>query len=235
MPIGEYPILEIMIRQMVHHGFWDITITVGHLGHLIKAVCGDGTKWGARIQYLTEGSPRGTIGAVADISGLEEPFLVVNGDLLTDFSYREFFDAHCTSDALVSIGVFRKQVPLSLGVLELDSVNRVVAFQEKPVLTFHCSMGIYAFDPAILQRIPRQRPYGFEDLMRDYLRNDWRLRVHPFDGIWFDIGQTDDHQLAVEHFERHRARIVPRDASPPALLAPTTSAQAHGGQVDQAK
>src|SRR5262245_60125052 len=142
MPIGDAPILEIVVRQLVYHGFRDITITVGHLGHLIVAVLGDGSRWGARIEYAQEDQPRGTIGALSALERLDEPVLVMNGDLLTDFNFGAFMDAHRAGRAQLSVGVYHKRVPISLGVLDLDADGRAVGFREKPVLSFPCSMGI---------------------------------------------------------------------------------------------
>src|SRR5262245_48045924 len=162
MPLGDAPILEVVVRQLVHYGFRDITITVGHLGHLIMAVFGDGSRWGARIDYKREEKPRGTIGGLSRLRDVDEPLLVMNGDLLTDFNYREFMDAHLAGKTDLSVGVYRKQIPVSLGVLDLDDNCQAVGFREKPVLSFPCSMGVYAVSPGLLPLIPRTGIFGFD-------------------------------------------------------------------------
>src|SRR5262245_55703162 len=141
MPIGDAPILEIVVRQLVHHGFPEITITVGHLGHLIMAVLGDGSRWGARIDYAYENQPRGTIGALSALERIDGPVLVMNGDLLTDFNFGDFMAAHRAGGTQLSVGVCHKSIPISLGVLELNADLQVAGFREKPVLSFPCSMG----------------------------------------------------------------------------------------------
>lgn len=211
MPIGDLPVLEILIRQLVHHGFRDITITVGHLGHLIVAVIGDGERLGARVTYLWEDEPRGTIGALSKLEWEDPtgPLLVMNGDLLTDFDYREFLEKHEESGASLSVGVYYKPVPITLGVLDLDHDHRVTGFREKPVLSFPCSMGIYMLEPEILPLIPAEGMFGFDQLMATCLERQIPVRAHPFNGLWLDIGRVEDYQQASRLFEENRERLFP--------------------------
>jgi mannose-1-phosphate guanylyltransferase len=216
MPVGDRPILEIMICQLVHQGFDRITVTLGHLGHLIMAVLGDGSRLGAQIEYVHEKSPRGTIGAVKLVSGLDGPFLVMNGDLLTDFDYGDFLDGHLKSRASLSVGVYHKTVPLSLGVFDLAADYRIVGFREKPTLSLPCSMGIYAFDPGLLDLVPPSGNFGFDDLMAVCLARDVHVRAHPFDGLWLDIGRPDDYAAATALLHEHRSRLLREDEAAPA-------------------
>lgn len=211
MPVDERPILEIMIRQLVSQGFDRITITLGYLGALIMAVLGDGRRLGAQIEYVHEDSPRGTIGAVTLVQDLEEPFLVMNGDLLTDFDYRDFMNGHMKDEAVLSVGVYQKSVSISLGVFDLAVGDRIVGFREKPTMALPCSMGIYAFDPCLLELIPRTGNFGFDDLMALCLKRDVHVRAHVFDGLWLDIGRPEDYASASSLFEQHRARLLPRE------------------------
>jgi NDP-sugar pyrophosphorylase family protein len=214
MPIGDAPILEVVVRQLVHYGFRDITITVGHLGHLIMAVLGDGSRFGARIDYAREAKPRGTIGALSHLRDLDGPLLVMNGDLLTDFDYRAFLDAHLDGGTDLSVGVYNKRIPVSLGVLDLDAGGRAVGFREKPVLSFSCSMGIYAVSPGLIPHIPRTGVFGFDDLMARCLERNIAVRAHPFDGLWLDIGRPEDYAAAAKLFHEHRGRLQPWRSSP---------------------
>jgi NDP-sugar pyrophosphorylase family protein len=209
MPIGECPILEIVVRQLVHHGFRDITITVGHLGHLIMAVLGDGSCLGARIEYAREDKPRGTMGALSQFRDTDEPLLVMNGDLLTDFDFRAFMCQHLENDAYLSVGVYYKEIPVSLGVLEIDDACRAVGFREKPVLSFPCSMGIYAVSPELIALIPSKGVFGFDDLMALCFDRDITVRAHPFHGLWLDIGRPEDYASAGQLFQEHHLRLCP--------------------------
>ncbi len=233
MPIADFPALEIVIRQLVHYGFPDITITVGHLGHLIVAVIGDGSRWGARVRYVWEDEPRGTIGALSRLGDLDEPALVMNGDLLTDFNYAKFWQAHKARGSSLSVGVYYKSVPISLGVLDLAENNEVVGFREKPVLSFPCSMGIYALEPEILRLVPREGEFGFDDLMHLCLDQNIPVRAHPFDGIWLDIGRPEDYASAAMLFCEHQERLLPQgkpNCRPHAGFTP-----AHGGLQHQGR
>ncbi|MBU4461353.1 MAG: NTP transferase domain-containing protein [Verrucomicrobia bacterium] len=214
LPVGDLSILEVVIRQLVHQGFDRITITVGHLAHLIRAVIGDGSQWGASIDYVVEDEPRGTIGAARQVPDLDGPFLVMNGDLLTDFNYRSFMEEHVRSDCMVSIGVYHKRVAISLGVFDLDAGGRITGFHEKPTYDFPCSMGIYAFDPRVLPRIPEKGFFGFDDLMRLCLAEGIPVRASVFNGLWLDIGRPDDYAQATAIFEQHRARLLPAASAP---------------------
>jgi NDP-mannose synthase len=209
MPIGDAPILEIVLRQLVHHGFHDITITVGHLGHLIMAVLGDGSRFGARIHYMREEEPRGTMGGLSQLKGIDAPVLVMNGDLLTDFNFRAFMRGHLEGEANLSVGVYYKKVPISLGVLDVDAAHRVSGFREKPVLSFPCSMGIYAVSPDLISHIPTSGVFGFDDLMALCLAEGIPVQAHPFDGLWLDIGRPEDYASAEQLFQEHRARLCP--------------------------
>jgi NDP-sugar pyrophosphorylase family protein len=133
----------------------------------------------------------------------------MNGDLLTDFNFRTFMDAHLESDASVSVGVYYKQIPVSLGVLELDEHSRAIGFREKPVLSFPCSMGVYVIGPEIIPMIPHHRTFGFDDLMALCLSQKILVRAHTFDGLWLDIGRHEDYAEAAKLFHDHRARLFP--------------------------
>lgn len=209
MPVGDRPILEIMVRQLVHYGFPQITVTLGHLAALIEAVVGDGRHLGAEISYVREYEALGTIGPVTLVEDLDEPFLVMNGDILTDFNYREFFEAHVASGAQLSVGLYRKAVPISLGVFEFDEAGRVNGFREKPTLSFPCSMGIYAFRPDLVELIPRGIPYGFDDLMNTCLGQGVYVQALLHDGIWLDIGRHEDYERATEILTTYQDRLLP--------------------------
>ncbi len=227
MPIGDAPILEIVVQQLVHHGFRDLTITIGHLGHLIMAVLGDGSRFGARIDYARESKPRGTIGALSGLRDLHEPVLVMNGDLLTDFHFRDFMNAHRAGEADLSVGVYHKEIPVSLGVLDLDENNKAIGFREKPVLKFPCSMGIYAISPGLLPLIPRSGVFGFDDLMGLCLSRRIEVRAHPFDGLWLDIGRPEDYAGAAQMYHEHHERLLP----PCRLDSPTPPPPTKNGLV----
>ena len=123
MPIGDRPILDVIVRQLSSHGFERLTIVTGHLAELIEAFFGDGERFGIPIDYYREEEPLGTVGGLRLLEGLDEDFLVMNGDVLTDLDYSEFLDEHRASDAAASIAAHRREVQVSLGVLELKKAT----------------------------------------------------------------------------------------------------------------
>ncbi len=212
MPVADMPILEVVLRQLKHYGFERVTITVGHLANLIVAFFGNGEKLGMQIDYAVEDQPRGTIGPLAHIDGLDEPFLVMNGDLLTDLNFGAFAEHHRTADAAISVATYVKRMPIDLGVVHIDNGGRLCGFDEKPVIPFHVSMGIYALSPEALQQVPHDQPFGFDDLMRAALHQQVPTNAYLFEGRWLDIGRKDDYQVAVETFERDRHFFCPWEA-----------------------
>ncbi len=138
----------------------------------------------------------------------------MNGDLLTDLNYRDLYDAHRAGDASLTVGVYRKEIAVSLGVLEVDERQRAVGFREKPVLSFPCSMGVYAASPDLLAMIPSRGVFGFDDLMAACLADDVAVRAYPFDGLWLDIGRPEDYASAAKLFHEHRPRLLPTHPVP---------------------
>ena len=153
MPIGDYPILEVIIRQLISGGFQHITLAVNHQAELIKAFFQDGDKWGVRIDYSLEDEPLGTMGPLRLIKDLPENFLVMNGDILTDLDFGAFHDEHIAKDSLFTISAHRREHRIDYGVLESNDEGELVAFREKPQTQYEVSMGVYMVSRAILDFI----------------------------------------------------------------------------------
>jgi len=186
MPIGDMPILEIVIRQLKKHGFTKIVLAVGHLAGLIEAYFG--SKWGVEITYSREDEPLGTAGPLALIDDLDEIFLVMNGDLLTNIDY--------------------KDVPISLGVLELDGEGNITDYVEKPTLKYKVSMGIYIFNKNILNYIGRGKYLDFPDLIKTLIQNGENVSGYMFEGYWMDIGRHEDYAKVLDEFESVKDKLL---------------------------
>lgn len=208
MPIGEYPILEVIVRQLIKAGFDHITMAVNHQAKIIKSFFLDGENWGVRIDYSQEDEPLGTMGPLKLISDLPQNFLVMNGDILSDIDYGRFHDQHITRGDLFTISSMRREHKIDYGVLETDEAGVLVGFREKPLSAFQVSMGIYMVSSHVIERIPTGRPYGFDQLMLDLLASGQPARVSPFDGYWVDIGRPDDYARAIDEFEAMKERFV---------------------------
>lgn len=208
MPIGDMPILGVMLRQMKRAGVDEVAMAIGHQGRLIKTYFGNGAAYGLKIRYSTEKKPLGTAGPLALIDGLDESFLVVNGDTLTLLNFSEFIRFHHESGALASIAMSKRKVNIDLGVLVLNGDHTVVGYIEKPSYEYQVSMGIYMFSPEVKRFIPRGAYLDFPNLVLNMLEAGERVVGYPFDGYWKDLGRPDDYHEAVADFERMRTAFL---------------------------
>ena len=196
MPIGSRPVIELLLKWLRRNGIRDVYITSGYLGHLIRSFCGNGDQWNVKIRYTQELEPLGTIGPLSLIRDeLTEPFLVLNGDVLTDLNIGRFVATHRSHGNCLTIATAHRTTKMDYGVIE-ETANIVKSFLEKPVLPHLVSMGIYCMDPAVLELIPSGVPFGFDDLMRQVLENGTDVSVYKHDGLWLDIGRMEDFQRA---------------------------------------
>lgn len=209
MPVGEYPILEVIVRQLAYRGFRHITMAVNHQADIIKAFFGDGGKWGVSIDYSLEARPLSTIGPLLLIQDLPENFLLLNGDVLTDLDFNRLYEDHESSRSLFTVAASQRTHTADYGVLTIDDSCALAAFSEKPSLRYLVSMGVYAVNRSVLSRVPPDQPYGFDNLMHDMLARGDRVRVRPYDGYWLDIGRPDDYVQAIDEFERTKDRLLP--------------------------
>jgi NDP-sugar pyrophosphorylase family protein len=208
MPVGDYPILEIVVRQLVSHGFDHLTMAVNHQAELIKAFFGDGGKWKVRIDYSLEDRELSTMGPLKLIPDLPENFLVMNGDILTDLDYSGFFESHVEQVNCFTISSYEREHQVDYGVLATDGTGRLSGFQEKPINRYEVSMGIYMLNRGVVDRIPADRAYGFDHLMKDLLSANERVNVKRFSGYWLDIGRAEDYARAVDEFTGMKERFL---------------------------
>ena len=153
MPIGEYSILEVIIRQLAYYGFDQITLSVNHQAELIKAFFGSGGRFGVKIDYCIEDKPLSTMAPLKLIPDLPENFLVMNGDVLTDLNFRSFYQQHVQEGNIFTISSSLREHINDYGVLIIDKERRLIDFKEKPLTRFEVSMGIYMGNKKILETI----------------------------------------------------------------------------------
>lgn len=210
VPIGDISILELVLRQLSHYGFDDIVICVGYQAQLIMALVGDGERFGLKVRYHIEDQPLGTVGALPSVDGLDDSFLVMNGDICTNLDFRDFFETHVDAGRAASIASYHRREKIELGVLELDADHTAITgFTEKPTYGFWVSMGVNAFRRDIVDLIPRNEYFGFDSLVQKMLADDVDVAAYPFEGLWLDIGRPDDYLLMQEQFAERRAEYLP--------------------------
>jgi NDP-sugar pyrophosphorylase family protein len=191
MPVGERPILEIVLRQLRKGGCTEATLAVGHLGSLIQTYFGDGSRFGIALNYVFESHPLGTAGPLKNIGGLDHAFLVVNGDTLTDLDFADIATSHERSGSRITIGCYQRAVTIDFGVLE-TSADELIGYAEKPTLSYLCSMGVYVLEPDVLRYIAAGERVDFPDLVSRLLAAGQRVSVYRHRGIWLDIGRHED-------------------------------------------
>ena len=209
MPIGDYPIIEVILRQLKHCGFKRITISTGYLHELIHAYLDSNKTLGLKINYSHEETPLGTIGPLRLIENLDDTFLVMNGDILTDLDYRKLIKSHKKHGAIATIATYQRDANIDFGVLEQNSEHKIIAFREKPTYHFDVSMGVYVFSKKILTYVPADTPFGFDQLMIALIAKNEAAYSYPHRGYWLDIGRPDDYARSIEEFEKFKDRFLP--------------------------
>jgi NDP-sugar pyrophosphorylase family protein len=194
VPLGDQSIVEIVLRQLARHGFERATLAIGHLGHLIEAVVGEGSQWGISVDYVTD-------------DRFPDHFLVMNGDVLTDLDYGAVLERQVERQPALTIATYRRQVPIEFGVLETDD-DQVVAFREKPTLDYTVSMGVNGISRSTLDGFASGQPLGFDDLVLHLLETGARIEAYPFDGYWLDIGRPEDYDQANADYPRLRRVLL---------------------------
>jgi len=203
VPVGEDPILAIVLAQLKRAGFTRVTLAIRHMAELIISFFGAGERYGLAIDYSVERTPLGTVGPLTLIPDLAESFLVMNGDILTDLDFASFFAAHLEGEQELTVASCLRESLVDFGVLHIDNASSLVTgFTEKPRSCIQVSMGIYAFRRSLLNRVPKGTPYGFDQLMHEMLRRQVPVQAYPFSGYWLDLGRPDDYDRANLDIER---------------------------------
>jgi NDP-mannose synthase len=211
MPVGDYPILEIIFRQLKHAGVTRIILAVGYMSQLFQAFFQDGSRYGLEISYSFESEPLGTAGPIAlALDELDDDFLVMNGDLLTTLNYRNLFEFHKTRQAAATIGLYRREVKVDFGVIECDAGNRLLQYKEKPIFDFSVSMGVNAICKRIVKPyLTSGRYLDIPELMMRLREDGHTVLCYQEPCYWLDMGRIDDYQIATEIFSTRQKDFLP--------------------------
>jgi NDP-sugar pyrophosphorylase family protein len=212
MPIGDLPILEIVLRQLRAAGFDRVQIATGHLSELVRVFCGDGSKWSMQIGYSHETEPLGTAGPIALMADrLDENFLVMNGDLLTTLHYQRAFAHHLGTGAAATVCVFRRDAQIDFGVIEVDAAGNLEKYTEKPTFDFTVSMGINFFHRRVLEYLRPGERIDIPELIQNLMARGERVACYREECRWLDIGRADDYLAATETFAQFKGEFLPPD------------------------
>ncbi len=209
MPIGDMPILEILLHQLRRAEITDVILTVNHLAELMRAFFQDGHRIGLNIQYSIEDRPLGTAGPLSLVADhLQDTFMVCNGDILTSLNIKDLIDYHHRSSSIATIAAHKREVKIDLGVLQFNGGSELTGYIEKPTYEFSVSMGMYVFQPEVLDYIPHNQYLDFPDLVLRLLEDGKRVSGYEFNGYWQDLGRPDDYEQALDDFENLRDLIL---------------------------
>lgn len=203
MPIGDMPILELLLRQLKQHGVTDVILAVNHLHHLIQSFFSDGSKIGINITYKIEDKPLGTSGPIAaNLDQLPDHFIVTNGDLLTNLNFKAMMQEHLDRSVAATIATHRRTIQADFGALSVGKDQLVTEYREKPSLNFEASMGLYILSKqAVAPLIPVNTFFDMPDLIRSLITSSQKVACYVEDCDWIDIGRPEDYARAQELFE----------------------------------
>ena len=206
MPLGEVPVVEVLMKRLISFGIRDMTLCLGHLAGLLEAYIEQrkSLKSQIKLTYVHEDEPTGTAGSLSLVPGLDETFLVLNGDLLTNIDIAALVAYHKEQNAALTIATHVRKVKIDLGVLEFDENHVITNYREKPETTYHVSMGIYVYEPRVLAHIPKGAYLDFPNLVMKLVRANEKVVSYVTDCVWLDIGRPDDYARAQEMFADRR-------------------------------
>lgn len=210
VPLGEDPIIEILLRQLEACGIRRVHLALGHLANLIRAYLDqtDGTRR-IEIHHSIEREPLGTIGPIKNIEGLGDTFLVLNGDVLTTLPLADLLAAHRREGCPATVAVHKRTVQMDYGVIELGPRSRMVGHREKPSLDVWVGMGVYVFERRVLDLIPNNERFDVPDLLHKLLDNGQEIFAYESDDYWMDIGRPDDYEIAYRDYTTAPERFLP--------------------------
>ena len=202
LPVGGKPMLEHIIERAAAEGFRHFVLAVHYLSHMIEDHFGDGSRWQVKIDYLREKSPLGTAGAINLLSPRPDvPFLVSNGDVLTDIRYGELLDFHCRHGATATMAVRMHEWQHPFGVVLTKGVD-ITGFEEKPVARSHINAGIYVLEPSALDVLNAGEHCDMPALFGRLQERTARTIVYPMHEPWLDVGRLDDYISAQKKIRR---------------------------------
>jgi NDP-sugar pyrophosphorylase family protein len=198
LPVGERPILEILLGQLKSCGFTKAYVSIGYKGDLIRSYVGDGSRLGLAVEYVDEREALGTAGALGLIKDrLTEPFLMVNGDILTKLDFARFYRAHVSEGAVMTVGCIEYTVQVPFGVIE-NKNGLVRGIVEKPSTSHLVAGGIYALSPGALAEIRAAERLDVPDLISKLVKKKGKVHAYKIEDPWLDVGKMSDYEKATQ-------------------------------------
>jgi NDP-sugar pyrophosphorylase family protein len=208
LPLGDIPILEVVLKQLVQAGFQRVVMTLGHMAPIFQAYLGDGSRFGVEISYVIEEEPLGTAAPLRLIRELDQDFLVMNGDILTTLDYNALLNFHCLHKAWGTISMQRREVHINYGVIHSTEGGELSDYEEKPTIGYDVSMGINILSRNCLGYIPPSGRFDMPQLMLAMRRAGHPVMCYRPECYWKDIGRLQDYQEASADFDADPTRFL---------------------------
>ncbi|MBN1612941.1 MAG: NTP transferase domain-containing protein [Deltaproteobacteria bacterium] len=209
LPIGDLPIIEVVIRQIASAGIKRVAMMLGYMSQLFIATFGDGSKWGVQIEHYIEEEPLGTAGSLRMLTNPEEHLMVMNGDILTTLDYRNILEYHRAAHASATIAVTQRKAHIDYGVVVQTKDGLLQEYREKPVLEYDVSMGINVLSSECLSFVPFRKKFDIPELMTALKSAGKRVACYQTDCYWQDIGRFEDYEQASADFVNDPGRFLP--------------------------
>lgn len=203
LPVGEKSILEIQIQNLAKYGFDEIYIATNYKADYVESFIGDGERLGVKIKFSKEEKPLGTCGPLSLLKNeLTEPFILMNGDILSTINFRKFYNYAGSHDSDLTIVTKEVRTPFNFG--RIESIDGLITnIEEKPDLLIEVVAGIYFMRPSILKYIPENQYFGMDDLIKKKLSLKLPIPKYLMHEFWLDIGHLDDYTEAQLAYEKH--------------------------------
>ena len=203
LPVGEKAVLEVQIEHLKRYGFDEIFLATNYKSEYIEKFFGDGSRYGVKLCISKETEPLGTAGPLTLLKeNLTEPFVVMNGDILTSLDFAKFYSFATEKDTLLSIAIKKEITPFAFGNIFYDG-DYVTDIEEKPDLVNYILAGIYTMQPGVFELIPDREYFGMDTLIKTMLKNGMPVAKYEMSEYWLDIGRIDDYEKAEEIYEKH--------------------------------
>jgi NDP-sugar pyrophosphorylase family protein len=209
VPVGDRPILELILRQLHRSGVHQVDLCVGHLGELIQVYFTQATTMppDLELRWHWEDEPLGTAGALRGVPGLDSTFIAMNGDVLTTLDYERLVDFHRDCQAVLTVSMHTRHVDIDLGVIESRD-GLITGYREKPSFDYNVSMGVYVYEPRALEHLPATGACQFPDLVMRLLDAGERIAAYASDADWYDIGTFGELERAVKDLEERPEKFT---------------------------
>tara|TARA_B100001750_G_C15515656_1_gene606921 strand:+ start:1789 stop:2511 length:723 start_codon:yes stop_codon:yes gene_type:complete len=214
LPVGDMPILEIILKQLKNSGVNEVILAVGHMSQLFESFFQNGQQLGINIDYSFEDKPMGTAGAIAlSIDHFDDDFIVMNGDLLTTLDYKKMFEFHQSKNSSGTVAISRREMKIDFGIVESDSSGMLSGYIEKPSYFYDFGMGVNIINKKAVKPLLVENEYiDMPDLMLRLREKGEKVYIYREDCFWLDMGRHEDYEKANEVFIERREDFLPSDS-----------------------